>query len=117
MKHALARLWQHHRAALIGFLLAGMITLFFAVRFLFYSVYWSNPQHRNEPPRPWMTVNYVAHSWKVPAEAVLAAMGMSQAPGHRTTLAQIATSMGITEAVLISRLQVALAKMPVVPGQ
>lgn len=112
MSGAIARLWRHHRAALIGFVLAACVTLFFAVRFMLFTVYWSDPAHRNEPPQPWMTIGYVAHSWKMPPETVANALGISTLPDRRVTLGELATSMGVSEEILMSRLKAALAKLP-----
>ncbi|TXH99510.1 MAG: hypothetical protein E6Q76_19800, partial [Rhizobium sp.] len=51
---------KHPRLA-SALLVASALTLFFAARFFYGVVYWS--QHHEEPIRPWMTVGYVGKSW------------------------------------------------------
>lgn len=117
MRHALKRLWQQHRLAVIGFVLASAATVFFAVRFLVFTVYWSDPTHQNQPLEPWMTVSYVVHSWQVPSEQVLKALGLRQMPPHRTSLAELATEMGISKEILLDRLSAVLTNLSGQPAK
>lgn len=117
MTRALKRLWQQHRLAVIGFVLACAATVFFAVRFLVFTVYWSDPAHQNQPLEPWMTVSYVAQSWQVPPDQVLKALGLRQMPPHRTSLRDLANDMGISQAALLDRLSSALANSPGQPAK
>jgi hypothetical protein len=48
---ALAYLWRHHRPALIGLTLALVAALFFAVRLTVFTIYWSDPAHRDQADR------------------------------------------------------------------
>ncbi len=105
----LRRLWRHQRLATIGFVLASAATVFFAVRFIVFTLYWSDPAHQNQPLQPWMTLPYVAHSWQVPPEALLPALGLTRLPPRRTSLAELAAQMGISQQTLLDRISAALA--------
>ena len=58
------RLWQTHRLLLIAFTVAAALTLFFAIRTTAFFIYWSN--HQNVEIEGWMTIGYVAHSYRRP---------------------------------------------------
>lgn len=89
---ALERLWQQNRMLLLAFVLACALTLFFGVRMVLTTIYWGDPAHRDQPVEGWMTPRYVAHSWQVPPEVVLDALGLEdkRRSGKPPTLASIA---------------------------
>lgn len=89
----LARLWREHRALLLAFSLAAALTLFFAVRFVVFTVYWADPAHRERQPEGWMTPGYIARSWDVSRDDLRAALDLP-AEGKPPTLAQIARDRG-----------------------
>jgi hypothetical protein len=98
---ALATLWRDHRIALVGFVLAALLVVFFLLRLSLATVYWANPAHRALPPEGWMTPGYVASSWRVPREAVAEALNL-EFPGERgLTLSEIAArrKMPLTELI------------------
>jgi hypothetical protein len=66
---------------ILAFLLVVAFTAFFAVRTVRRAVYWH--QHRDEPIRGWMTVGYVAHSYRVPPHVLYAALGLPGKPDRR----------------------------------
>ncbi len=104
MKSRLGHLWAHHKFLFLSFALALAVTLFFAIRTTVFFVYWSDPSHRNQPLEPWMTLGYVATSYDVQPEQVLALLGMSEAPRKRLTLKWIATRKGVPVETLITDL-------------
>lgn len=89
-------LWRKHRLLLSAFVVATLLTLFFAVRFAFFVQYWNDPTHREQPLEGWMTLGYIAHSYQVPREALATALGVVPAQkGKRPTLKQIAGEKGL----------------------
>ncbi|MBF9060849.1 hypothetical protein HKCCSP123_16830 [Rhodobacterales bacterium HKCCSP123] len=106
---ALAYLWRHHRPALIALALALAVAGFFAVRLALFTIYWSDPAHRQQPLAGWMTPGYVARSWDVPVEVIRAALPVSPEAGTRPTLDRIAEQGGIPLPDLIAGIESAIA--------
>lgn len=52
MRQIIAHLWQAHRPAVLLFLAALAVMVFFALRFLWAVFYWANPLHLHQPPAP-----------------------------------------------------------------
>ncbi len=104
---ALRYLWTHHRLVFIGFCLASLVTLVFLVRLAIFTVYWSDPAHRNLAPEPWMTPGYIAHSWSIPPEDLARALSIQ--PGTRPTLKEIARERGVDVSVVINEINDLLA--------
>lgn len=93
-----------------GFLLALGLTLFFAARMALFTLYWSDPAHREQPLEPWMTPRYIAHSWHLPPDELRALLGpLPPEAGRRPTLRDIAAARGIPVETLIDELGAALA--------
>lgn len=103
----LRHLWAHHRPSLIVFLVAAAASLFFMARLVAFTVFWSDPEHRNLAPELWMTPGYIAHSWGRDPRALAEAIGAE--PGQRVTLHDIARARNITPEQLLSELQTLLA--------
>lgn len=91
---ALARLWRHHRGALLLFAAAVALTLFFAARFVAFGIYWADPAHRDRSPEGWMTPGYLARSWDLPREALRDLLALPETEGKPPTLAEIARTRG-----------------------
>jgi hypothetical protein len=108
---ALAYLWRHHRPAVIGLTLALVAVLFFAVRLTVFTIYWSDPAHREQAVEGWMTPGFVARSWDLPPEAIRAALPppVDGTADRRRTLEAIATAEGIALPDLIARVEAAIA--------
>ena len=109
--------WQWLLATV--FLLAVLVAGLFAVRTVRYSIYWR--LHHNEPIQAWMTVNYVAHSYVLPADVLWQALGEQPRPGlrpDRRTLADIAREQGRSFADVKTTLDRAIeqARPPTPPG-
>jgi ABC-type nickel/cobalt efflux system permease component RcnA len=74
--------------AVIAFVLVILITGIFVVRTVRRAAFWR--QHRDEVIRPWMSVPYIAHSYRVPPHVLYQALGISPQPHDRRPLKQIA---------------------------
>jgi hypothetical protein len=73
---------------LIAFLFVLGFTGFHAYRFVRNAVYWH--YHQDEQIQGWMTVRYVAHSYRVPPYILYQALGLPQRPPDRRPLSEIA---------------------------
>lgn len=91
---ALGRLWRHHRGALLLFVAAAALTLFFALRFVAFGLYWADPAHRDRAPEGWMTPGYLSRSWDLPRAALRDLLDLPEADGAPPTLADIARARG-----------------------
>ncbi len=97
-------LWRSHKLLLIAFMLAAVLTIGFGVRMLLFSVYWSDPDHQNQPLESWMTPRYVALSYKIERDDVRKIFGIEQSPETRMTLQSIAKLQGVTLEAMQSQL-------------
>ncbi|MBF9035621.1 hypothetical protein HKCCE2091_15340 [Rhodobacterales bacterium HKCCE2091] len=107
----LAYLWRTNRVALAAFAATLLLVVFFAVRFTLFAVYWSDPDHREQPIEGWMTPGYVARSWHVDTDVIRAALPPppdETLPG-RLTFARIAAENGIPLPDLIAGVEAAIA--------
>lgn len=110
MSRALTRLWTHHKALLLSFLAAGAVALFFAARLLYFTLYWADPDHRDQQIAGWMTPRYVAHSWNVPPEVIRDALMILPQDGQgRVSLEKLARETGVPLPELIDRVKAAIA--------
>jgi|AntRauTorcE11897_2_1112592.scaffolds.fasta_scaffold02037_4 hypothetical protein len=89
-------LWRRHRFLFLGFVAAVAVTVFFAGRLLFFTVYWADPAHRGQRLEEWMTPGYVAHSYNLPADVVREALELDAGGGKRRTLAVIMETSDLT---------------------
>jgi hypothetical protein len=108
MPSALAHLWHHHRLLLLIFAAGLAASLLFAVRLVAFWVYWANPDHLMLAPEGWMTVGYLARSWEVSPDTLLAIIPAERTPGEPPTLAELAESRGESLPDLIARLETGL---------
>ena len=97
--------WNRHPWLVGGFLTAVLLTLFFAARMAFFMIYWSDPAHRDQAVQGWMTPGYVAHSWDIPRDELLPALGDLARPGAGLTLKQMAIESGVPLSELIDRIE------------
>lgn len=105
-------LWRSHRKALAGFVLAAGVTLFFTLRFVFAFLYWHDPAHIHEPVKPWMTIGYVAKSWRLHAPDIDTAAGLPPpAGGHPFTLREIALQRGVAETAIVKLVEDTVASL------
>lgn len=88
------------------FLVTLTITGLFAARAYRRAAYWR--EHRDEPIRPWMSVGYVARSYRVPPPVLYQAIGLEPTPRDRRPLREIAARQNRPVDDLISELQAAI---------
>lgn len=88
------------------FLLVLIVTGLFAVRAVRRAAYWR--EHSDESIRPWMSVHYVARSYRVPPPILYQAIGAVPIPRDRRPLRQIAREQKKSVDTLISELQQAI---------
>jgi hypothetical protein len=97
-------LWRKNRGLLIAFGLALLVTVFFGVRLVVHAVYWSG--HRDAELAEWMTIGYVAQSYRVERDDLARAVGVEPGFGQRLTIAGIAErthqSVNEVEAALLA---------------
>jgi hypothetical protein len=79
--------WQQW-LVVTGFLLVAGFTAFKAVHVVRDVIYWQ--ARRDEPIRQWMTVGYVAHSYRVPPHVLFLALGLPHKPPDKRPLRTIA---------------------------
>ena len=94
---------------LIVFALVLVVALtgLFAVRTVRRAVYWSF--HRDETIRPWMSVPYVAHSYRVPPHVLYEALGIPHPPHDRRPIRELAHEQNRPAEELIAILEKAIA--------
>jgi hypothetical protein len=102
MKQLSWRQW----VVVLAFLLAIVVTGLFATRAIRRALYWRN--HRDEPIRAWMSVPYVAHSYRVPPYVLYQAIGLPPRPRDRRPLREIAREQNRSVEDLSSQLQEAI---------
>jgi hypothetical protein len=100
------KLGWHQWLLLAIFLLAIVVTGFFAVRTVRRAIYWQ--AHRDEPIRPWMSVRYVSRSYRVPPELLYRAINLEPVPHDRRPLREIAREQKRPVETLIIELQEAI---------
>src|SRR5437867_12005483 len=94
--------------ALAALALVLSITGLFAVRTVRRAIYWR--AHRDEVIRPWMSIPYVAHSYRLPPHVLYQSLGISAQQHDRRPLRQIAREQNRTVDEVISVLQTAIAR-------
>ena len=100
------RLRWHQWLLLAVFLLAVIVTGLFAVRAVRRAAYWRT--HRDEPIRSWMSVRYVARSYRVPPPVLYEAIRLEPVPHDRRPLREIAREQNRPVEALINELQDAI---------
>lgn len=110
-----AQLWRRHRLAILGFGLALVLVLVFAVRLTVAAFYWSDPAHRRATPEGWMTMGYLARSWQLDPAALAAHLGLDPGTARGVTLAQLARARAIPEDRLLADLAAALPDLGKAP--
>ena len=88
------------------FLLALVGTGLFATRTIRRAIYWHT--HRDEPIRPWMSVPYVSHSYRVPPYVLYQAIGLQPQPRDRRPLREIAREQNRPVEDLVKQLEDAI---------
>lgn len=102
-------LWHRQRTAFVAFALAAALALFFALRFVAFAIYWSDPGHRQRDIEGWMTPGYVAHSWQVDPQVIRDALGGPFDDERHLTINRIARKTGVPKDQLITAVRQAIA--------
>lgn len=113
------RLAKQRPFLVAAFLLATALTLFFSGRLLVRAIYWADPAHHNETVKPWMTVGYIARSWRVDPQELdaIANLPMPKEKGHPQPLAEIAQDRGVPVSDVIAEVTAALAILKAKPTE
>lgn len=90
------------------FLVAVVVTSLLMVRAVRRAVYWRF--HRDEPIRAWMSVPYVAHSYRVPPHVLYKAIDLPQDKRDKRPLREIAREQNRPVETLITELQDAIVQ-------
>ena len=91
---ALQTLWRRNPIGLMAFGLAAVVTLVFLTRFVLFTIYWSDPAHRDQRIEGWMTPGYIARSYDVPKAVVTDALGLGDTSERRQSLEMISDDQG-----------------------
>src|SRR6266436_2135699 len=83
-----------------------LVTALFAVRTVRRAMFWRT--HRDEVIRPWMSIPYVAHSYRVPPHVLYQALGIPPQLHDRRPLKQIAGGQNRSVDEVISSLNEAI---------
>ena len=86
------RLWRTNRWLTISFLLTLTLALVFIIRAGVFFVYWQT--HADEPIQGWMTIRYIAKSYRVDPKLVHDAIGLPETGPDRRPLIKIARGQG-----------------------
>lgn len=97
--------WQHW-LLIFGFALSLALTGFFVVR----AVHFAPHIRKDEPIRPWMTIPYIAHSYRVPAHILYEALGLTGTTPDRRPLLEIARQQHRTVESIVILLQDAIIR-------
>lgn len=93
MKARLATFWREHRFVFIGFVAAALLTIFFTIKIIGGVIYWS--QHRNAELEPWMSIGYIAHSYRVPPRVLADALALTRDEAKHKPIGEIAEDAGM----------------------
>ena len=85
-----------------------LVTALFAVRTVRRAMFWRT--HRDEVIRPWMSIPYVAHSYRVPPHELYQALGIIPQTHDRRPLKQIAREQNRSVDEVTSILQDAITR-------
>lgn len=109
---ALGRLWREHRRAVIGFVLAALVTLFFAVSLVVSALDWRAPGPHHAAVKSWMTIGYVARSWGLKPHDIDVAAGLpGPQGGHPLTLRAIARQRGVPVSQIIQLVEETVTRL------
>lgn len=95
-------------AALAALVFVILFTGLFAMRTVRRAIYWR--MHRDEVIRPWMSIPYVAHSYRVPPYILYDALSIAPQPHDRRPIREIAREQNKSVDQIIALLQSAIAQ-------
>lgn len=99
--------WKEWIAVAV-FVVIVSLTALFAVRTVRRTIYWR--LHQDETIRAWMTIPYVAHSYRVPPPVLYDALAIDHPPRDRRPIREIAQKQNRSVEEVITVLQTAIAR-------
>ena len=99
---------------LTALVLVGGLTVVHAALAVRHYVYFEI--HRDEPIQPWMTIQFVAHSYHVSAPMLQSALGLPVLPPDRRPLSRISTARRTTFAAVKATLERSIVRERSHPG-
>jgi hypothetical protein len=102
----LKQLWANHKVLTLTFAVAFLFTVFFSFKTAGNYVYWSS--HRDEAIRAWMTVRYIANSYRVEPAEIGRAIGLQPGKHDRRGIGVIARDQGVEFAELEQQIRTAI---------
>ena len=103
--HLFIVLKSHHPRLFWGAILAGAAACMFAMKLILFTMYWMDPNHRLQPPEPWMTPGYIARSYDLNPQRIAEFLQLSDERDQPMTIEQIANQQGRDVDALLSELQ------------
>lgn len=104
----LRRMWAAAPVATVVLVVALAASAVFGVRTVSNWMYWTDPEHLDQPIAGWMTPRYVAHSWDVPRPVMIKALAMGDTDPKGRSLKRLAHAQGIPLDELITRIEMAI---------
>jgi hypothetical protein len=105
---SIRHLWTHHKVIFTVLCFAIAALVFFTVRLIVFTLYWSDPAHRFQPLEGWMTPGYITRSYQIDPDMLGELLQVDKQKPKGLTLEKIAQSRGIDVDTLIENLQPAL---------
>lgn len=103
-------LFRKHPVLVSAFLLALVLSIFFAGRIVYRGFYWA--QHQEEAVQPWMTVGYIGRSWGFDPREIDDRAGLPVPErGRPFTLEQIAEDRNVPVSQIIAEVEAVLTTM------
>jgi hypothetical protein len=86
---------RNRRAArwLLG--LCVVVAVFYGVRIALDMVYWNDPRHHEQQLEPWMTIGYVARSWKLDPSVLRDSLALAPGRTKAASLGNLARKKGM----------------------
>ena len=105
---SLRRMWAAAPVATVILVVALSASAVFGVRTASNWIYWTDPEHIDQPIVGWMTPHYIAHSWDVPRQVMIDALDIGDKNPRGRNLKRLAEAQGIPLEDLIGRIETAI---------
>lgn len=103
----IGRLWSENRLLVLAFLAFLALAVFFGVNAFLRAKDFNVA--KEQPIAAWMTPRYIAHSWDMPREEMMAILGLEPPPPGRVTLEELAAKKGIPVQDYIDQIEAGIA--------
>jgi len=98
-----------------GFVLAAVLTLFFAVRAVMFAVFWMDPHRDRHPVEPWMTPRYIVQTYDIPREILAETLQLNAGDSPKKPLDALARERGVAPAAMVNAVQALVDTRPTPP--